>query len=176
MELNSKMSEFDEPDLQILQQLEAEEELNLSELSDEIGLSKSAIHYRLNKLKENGVVTGMSAQLDPLAFGLEMMMITDVMVTHETGYAEDIGEQLTEIGGVNQVYYTMGDVDFVVISRVQNREQMNDLVDEMIAIDGVNETSSKFVMDEFKTDSRVLTNMSEEMVENVAQTDGASSE
>ena len=170
---SSKRGEFDETDLYILQQLEADEDLNLSEISEEIGLSKSAIHYRLNKLKENGVVTGMSAQLDPLAFGLEMMMITEVSVTHESGYAEDIGEALAEIGGVNQVYYTMGDVDFVVISRTQNRDQMNDLIDEMIAIDGVNETSSTFVMDEYKTDGRVLANLSETMRENVARSTGA---
>jgi Lrp/AsnC family transcriptional regulator, leucine-responsive regulatory protein len=66
---------------------------------------------------------------------------------------------LSEISGVNHVYYTMGDVDFVLISRVQDREQMDALIDEIITIDGVNETSSTFVMDEFKTDNRVVANM-----------------
>lgn len=169
MESSSKSVEIDETDLQILQHIEADEELNLAALSEEIGLSKSAIHYRLNKLKDSGIVLGMPARLDPLAFGLEMMMITEVNVTHESGYAEDIGEQLSEIPGVYQVYYTMGDVDFMVISRTQTREQMNELITEMIDIDGVNETSSTFVMDEYKTDWRVVTNMSEKMRENVCK-------
>ncbi len=173
MGLSPNLEAFDDTDLHILQQLESDREVNLSELSEETGLSKSAIHYRLNKLKDDGVVQGMSARLDPLAFGLEMMVITEVTVTHERGYAEEIGERLSEVGGVNQVYYTMGDVDFVVISRTQNREQMNDLIDEMIAIDGVTETSSTFVMDEYKTDGRVLSNMSVEMRENVHEGGGS---
>lgn len=170
MESSSKYDEIDETDLEILQHIESDDELNLSMLSEEIDLSKSAIHYRLNKLKDSGVVQGMPARLDPLAFGLEMMMITEVMVTHETGYAEDIGKRLSEIPGVFQVYYTMGDVDFIVISRTQTREQMNDLIDEMIDIDGINETSSTFVMDEYKTDSKVVSNMSETMLERVSNT------
>lgn len=171
MESSSKTVEIDETDLEILQHLEADEELNLSALSDEIGLSKSAIHYRLNKLKDSGVVLGMPARLDPLVFGLEMMMITEVMVTHETGYAEDIGERLSDIPGVYQVYYTMGDVDFMVISRTQTREQMNELIDAMIDIDGVNETSSTFVMDEYKRNGKVVSNMSEEMRKSVCEHD-----
>jgi len=49
------------------------------------------------------------------------------------------------IPGVEEVYYTMGDIDFVAISRVQTRDQLNDLIEEIVSIDGVNETSSKFV-------------------------------
>ena len=92
-------------------------------------------------------------------------MITNVSVTHETGYAEDIGEELASLSGVQQVYYTMGDADFVVIARTQNRDQINDLINSIVAIDGVNETTSRFVMRELKTDSRALSNMSEGMHE-----------
>lgn len=69
--------------------------------------------------------------------------------------------------GVYQVYYTMGDVDFVVILRTQDRNQMYNLIDEIIAIDGVNETSSHFVMKELQREDQVVNNMSDEMVENV---------
>lgn len=172
MDEDSNTAEFDEADLHILDRLESDREINLSELSDEIGLSKSAIHYRLNNLKEEGIVAGISADLDPLAFGLEMMIVTEVMVRHETGYAENIGEQLAEVGGVNQVYYAMGDVDFIVVSRTQNRDQMNDLIEEIIEIDGVNETSSTFIMDEFKRNGRVLENMSDEMRDAVCKSSG----
>lgn len=36
-----------------------------------------------------------------------------------------------------------------MISRVRNREQLNTLIEEMVAIEGVNETSSRFVIQEF---------------------------
>lgn len=159
------VADLDAVDLELLAYIENDFDVNLEELSEQFDFSKSAIHYRLNKLREKGVVTGVSADVDPLSLGLNMMLISDVMVTHETGYASEIGAKLTDVDGVQQVYYTMGDVDFVVISRVQNREQMNQLVDEIVAIEGVNETSSRFVMQEYKADTNMLSNMSDGMRE-----------
>jgi DNA-binding Lrp family transcriptional regulator len=158
-------TDFDEVDLALLESIESDFDVSLETLADELGLSKSAVHYRVNKLKDNGVITGVTADIDPEPFGLEMVAITEVSVTHEEGYSEDIGEQLAEIPGVEQVYYTMGDVDFVTITRVQNRDQMNDVIESMVAIDGVNETSSRFVMNEIESDASVLTNMSDDIRE-----------
>jgi len=97
------------------------------------------------------VITDISANIDPHALGMSMVSITEVYVYHESGYADDIGDELANLPGVQQVFYTMGDVDFIVISRVQNHEQMNELIDKIVAIEGVNETSSRFVMRELKT-------------------------
>jgi DNA-binding Lrp family transcriptional regulator len=160
---------LDETDLALLEYIETDFDVNLEVLSNELDLSKSAVHYRLNKLKEHGVIRGISADLNPLAFGLDMTMLTNVSVTHESGYAEDIGEELASLAGVQQVYYTMGDADFVVISRLQNREQVNDLINGIVAIDGVNETTSRFVMRELKTDTRALSNMSDQMHQEVLE-------
>ena len=159
--------DVDETDLALLRRVERDDDVNLTELAAELDLSKSAVHYRLNKLKDAGVITAVSADVDPLALGLTTLVITEVSVVHESGYADEIGAELTEIDGTVQVYYTMGDVDFVVLSRVQNREQLNDLIDEIVSIDGVNETSSTFVMKELKTGGETVAAMSDEMIDNL---------
>lgn len=164
-------SDLDENDLDILRELERNDEKNLEELAEELDLSKSTIHYRLNRLKDDGVITDISADLDPTALGMSMVVITEVYVSHESGYAEDIGSDLGDIAGVQQVFYTMGDVDFMVIARTQNHEQLNELIDEIVAIDGVNETSSRFVMQELKQGNRLIETMSEEMIDRVIETE-----
>lgn len=131
-------------------------------------MSKSAVHYRLNKLKEEDVIQGVTADLDPEAFGLTMVAITEVSVIHEHGYSESLGTDIADVAGVEQVYYTMGDVDFVAILRVQNREQMNRVVEDIVAIDGVNKTSSRFVMDEISTNPKLMKNCSPEMKSDLA--------
>lgn len=141
-EIDARMADIDEKDVELLSYVETNYDANLEQIAEEIDLSKSAVHYRLNKLQNNGIIYSISAEVDPLAFGLNMMAVTDVFVTHESGYAEDIGEQLAEIECVQQVYFTMGDVDFVVISRTQNREQINGVINDIVGINGVNETSS----------------------------------
>lgn len=160
-------SDLDAKDLELLEYIENDFDVSLQKIAEELDLSKSAIHYRVNKLKENGVIEGVTADVNPLALGLNMLMITEVMVTHEPGYAEDIGSDLCNIDGVEQVYYTMGDVDFMLVSRVHNRNQMNVLIDAVVSVSGVNETSSTFVMEELKTDGSVVSNLSEEMYEHI---------
>lgn len=164
-------SDLDENDLDILRELERSDEKNLEELAEELGLSKSTIHYRLNRLKDDGVITDISADIDPRALGMSMVIITEVYVSHESGYAEEIGNVLVDIDGVQQVFYTMGDVDFMIISRVQNHEQLNELIDEIVAIEGVNETSSRFVMRELEQSNRLIETMSEEMIDRVIETE-----
>lgn len=152
---------LDETDFALLSAVERDFDVSLETLADELGLSKSAVHYRLSKLKEKGVISGITADIDPHALGLSTVMITEVSATHERGYADEIGSRLTEIGGVQHVYYTMGDVDFIVIARVASREQMNDLVDDIVAVDGVDETSSHYVMKELPVTGNRLLNLSE---------------
>lgn len=160
--------ELDETDIELLECVEDDFDVNLDTLADELDLSKSAIHYRLNKLKDAGVIEGVTADLNPSPFGLEMVAITELSVTHEHGYSESLGTELADLDGVEQVYYTMGDVDFVAISRVQDRDQMNQVIENMVAIEGVNETSSRFVMDEILTSPKFMSNMSDEIKSNLA--------
>jgi DNA-binding Lrp family transcriptional regulator len=156
------LPDLDETDLALLESVEDDFDVSLETLADDLDLSKSAVHYRLNKLKDKGVIEGVTADVDPLSFGLEIVAITEVSVTHEEGYSEEIGEELMSLRGVEQVYYTMGDVDFVVISRIQTRDQLNDLIDRVVAVEGVNETSSKFVMEEFANEREVTANLPED--------------
>ncbi|ADD07478.1 Lrp/AsnC family transcription regulator (plasmid) [Natrialba magadii ATCC 43099] len=162
---------LDETDVGILARVEQSSEMNLEELAEELELSKSTIHYRLTKLKDNEVITATASTVDPHALGLDMLVFTDVTVSHESGYAADIGEAIAEIDGVSQVYYVMGDIDFIVISRVQTHDQLHALIDDIVEIAGVNETSSQFVIQEVKTDGRVIANMSDEMIGTVLESD-----
>lgn len=77
--------DLDDVDLALLERVETDFDVNLEDLSDELGLSKSAVHYRLSKLREAGVIDGVSADIDPRSLGLSMTVITDVSVTHEPG-------------------------------------------------------------------------------------------
>jgi DNA-binding Lrp family transcriptional regulator len=150
-------TDLDETDVELLRRIERDFDVSLDTLADELPLSRSAVHYRIKKLKRNGVIQGVTADLDPLAFGLDTVAITDVSVTHEEGYSEEIGTQLAAIGGIEQVYYTMGDVDFTVLIRVRNRDRMNEVINRIVAIEAVTGTASRFVMDEVKSNPKVLT-------------------
>ena len=57
----------------------------------------------------------------------------------------------------------MADVNFVAILRVQDRIQMNDVIERIVGIDGIHKTFSRFVKDELASNLEFMSNLSPEM-------------
>jgi len=75
----------------------------------------------------------------------------------------------------------MRDTDFIVISRLPSRDMIETLVEEFESIDGIQRTSSKFVINSIKTNENVgmLGDYTEEMILNshvLCETDKKSSD
>jgi len=147
---------LDDTDLRILKTLSDEGNPSSKHIEDGTGIPKSTVHYRLEQLKEAGVITNDLYELDADALGLGVRIITHVTAEYEEDYHESVGSQLREIEGVTDVYFTLGDTDFVVIAHLADSNRVEELVREYEAIDGVVRTSSTLVISTVKEDSNPL--------------------
>ncbi|MGQ3410733.1 Lrp/AsnC family transcriptional regulator [Natrinema sp. LN54] len=160
---------MDERNVRILQAIAELGTGSPDEISEYTDIPKSTVHYRLTKLKESGVVTDDLFDIDLEEFGLEITVITEVIAEYEEQYHEEVGEKLAAIEGVNQVYFTMGDTDFVVIAYLSGREMVHRLISDYEAIDEVVRTSSQFVVETVKDESYPLNDFElDTLVETVA--------
>ncbi|ELY67554.1 Lrp/AsnC family transcriptional regulator [Natrinema versiforme] len=160
---------MDERNVRILQAIAELGTGSPDEISEYTDIPKSTVHYRLTKLRESGVVTDDLFDVDLEEFGLEITVITEVIAEYEEQYHEEVGEKLAAIEGVNQVYFTMGDTDFVVIAHLSGREMVHRLISDYEAIDEVVRTSSQFVVETVKNESYPLNDFElETLVETVA--------
>ncbi|OAQ54607.1 hypothetical protein HTG_03360 [Natrinema mahii] len=142
------------------------------EISEYTDIPKSTVHYRLTKLKEDGVVSNDLLDVDLEAVGLEITVVTEVIAEYDEQYHEDVGEKLAAIEGVNQVYFTMGDTDFIVIAHLADREMVHRLISDYEAIDEVVRTSSQFVVETVKDEPHPLNDFElETLVESTADED-----
>jgi Lrp/AsnC family transcriptional regulator, leucine-responsive regulatory protein len=96
-------------------------------------------------------------EIDREKSGLEITIISEVWAEFGEGNHGQIGKKLAEINGVNQVYFTMGDTDFMVISRLKSRNMVKGLVEEYESIDEISRTSSKFAITTIKEDTSIGT-------------------
>ncbi|WP_255191346.1 Lrp/AsnC family transcriptional regulator [Natronobeatus ordinarius] len=148
---------LDERDVEILFAIAEEESLSTETIHEVTGIPKSTVHYRLQNLKEEGVITNDLYELDLEKVGFGITVISEVWAEFGEGYHERIGQKLAEIEGVNQVYFTMGETDFVVISRLTSRDMVERLVEDYESIEEVRRTSSKFVITTLKADTGIGT-------------------
>lgn len=147
---------MDEKDIQILTTI-AEEGINSPEkIEKHTDIPKSTVHYRLNQLREDGVLKNDLSDMDLAEIGLSITLITEVYAEFGEGYHETVGEKIADIEGVNQVYFTIGDTDFIVISHVVDRKMAESLIGDYEAIDEITRTSSKFAITRVKDESHPI--------------------
>lgn len=142
--------DIDDKDMDILFAIGNLKTSSSKEINDETGIPNSTVHYRIQQLRERGVLKNDLFELDLEKVGLSVTIISEIFAEFEEGYHSSIGEKLAEVEGVNQVYFTMGDTDFIVISHLHDRPMVKRLVEDFEAIDGIERTSSKFVIEPVK--------------------------
>lgn len=141
---------LDERDIKILFAIADQETDNTKTLHERTGIPKSTVHYRLQNLKDEGIITNDLYELDLEEIGLGLTVISEIWAEFGEGYHERVGEQLADIEGVNQVYFMMGETDFIVIGRLTSRDMVEGLIEDYESIDEITRTSSKFVISTIK--------------------------
>lgn len=74
---------LDPVDITILEALQDNGRIGMSELGRRIGLSQPATSERVKRLEERGIITGYGARIDAAALGLGMMAVIRLRTTHE---------------------------------------------------------------------------------------------
>lgn len=159
---------MDELDLQILKTISDMGTDSPSEIHEKTGIPESTIYYRLNNLRDQGVIKNDLYDLDLEKLGLGITIIIEVIAEYKEGYHEKIGEQISEIEGVSQVHFTMGERDFVVVAHIPNRTEVERLISDFESIEEVQRTQSKYTITTIKNEPRVLSTYSlETLQENI---------
>lgn len=89
------------------------------EISQQINLSPAAVHRRIRRLHDNGIITGNVAVVKPAAVGRPLTIIAEVSVDSER--ESDLDKLKNSFVGskeVQQCYYVTGDADFVLVINV----------------------------------------------------------
>jgi Lrp/AsnC family transcriptional regulator, leucine-responsive regulatory protein len=122
---------MDETDFQILNLLQENARTPVAEIARSVGLGASAIHQRIRKLEETGVIQGYEARLDPHALGRNLVSFVRVQ-TGEGAQAEEITSRLVALPEVQEVHRVVGEDCFFVKVRVRDTRDLADLLDHRI--------------------------------------------
>lgn len=124
-------------------------------IHEETDIPVSTIHYRLNNLRESGVIENDLYDIDLEKLGLGVTVIVEVLATYRDSY-DDVAAKLLDIEGVTQAYFTMGETDFIVIARLSDSDKVERLIREFEAIEEVDRTNSTFVVTPLRDGQRAL--------------------
>lgn len=138
---------IDDIDRRLLAVLAAEGRISINELAGRADVSRATAYSRFDRLRERGVITGFSADIDRRAVGLTVTALILVNVEQRT-WKHSL-EELGALPGVDHVALTSGAFDFVLSVRVPDVGTLRDVL--LVRLQGMRQvrgTQTVFVLDE----------------------------
>jgi Lrp/AsnC family leucine-responsive transcriptional regulator len=107
----------EEIDRQILQLLTADGRTSFTDLGKATGLSTSAVHQRVRRLEQRGVIKGYVAVVDPEAVGLPLTAFISVTPL-DPAAPDDVPERLADVPEIEACYSVAGEENYILKVRV----------------------------------------------------------
>ncbi len=115
--------DLDELDEKILKQIINNARTPFLEVARECGVSGAAIHQRVQKLINAGVIKGSEFILDPEKIGYETCAYVGLFLVSPTSF-DDVVKQLEKIPEVIECYYTTGQYDLLIKVFAKNNKDL----------------------------------------------------
>ncbi len=115
-----------------------------TELAKRLGLSRSTVQKRLERLETQGVIDGYTVRLSTQYLDQEIK--AHVSITVSPRMTSDIIQTMREIHAVRAIYSVSGPYDLVVEIGALTVTALDKVIDELIAIEGVERTVSSVIL------------------------------
>ena len=122
---------LDEMDRKILSFLVKDARMPFLEIARECGVSGAAIHQRVRKLEDLGIITGFSAMVKPTALGFPVCAFIMMNISEANKY-NDVVAALKKIPEVVECHFTTGNFDmFIKIYATNNHHLLTIIHDRL---------------------------------------------
>lgn len=127
---------MEELDRQIVQLLVKDGRMSYTDLGKATGLSTSAVHQRVRRLEQRGVIRGYAAVVDPEAVGLPMTAFISVK-PFDPSAPDDIADRLAGVPEIEACHSVAGDENYILKVRVATPHELEELLARVRSLAGV---------------------------------------
>ncbi|MDT8415673.1 MAG: Lrp/AsnC ligand binding domain-containing protein [Flavobacteriaceae bacterium] len=135
-------------DKEILRQLTADARRPILEIARKVGVSGAAIHQRIRKLEENGLIQGSKLVLNAKVLGYTTMAFIGIYLDKAIRNPDAV-RQLKNIPEVLECHYTTGNWSILIKLLCKDNAHLMQLLNHQIqSIEGVSRTETYISLDQ----------------------------
>ena len=131
-------------DQQLLSVMRGNARASTTELAQILGVSRSTVQKRLERLETKGVIAGYTVQLSSAYLDQEIK--AHVMITVSPAMTADIIKAMEKLDGVRAIYSVSGPHDLIAEVAAMSVTELDKMIDDIIAIEGVERTVSSVIL------------------------------
>ncbi len=123
-------------DRKLIELIQKNARMTISELSNELALSRPSVTERLHRLQEKGVIKEYTARISLSAVGREILLI--IQVSGLKVSLNDFEEMIKQEQEVIECHRVTGEVSYIIKAAVSNMNSMRLLIDRLIPYGNIN--------------------------------------
>lgn len=122
------MDKIDSLDKKILNILSKNARIPFKDVAAECNVSRAAIHQRVQRLTDEGVITGSGFDVNPKSLGYSTCTYVGINLERGSMYKQVV-ERLVHIPEIVECHFTTGPYTMLVKLYARDNEQLMDLLD-----------------------------------------------
>lgn len=150
-EFQEQIIQIDDLDRKILKLITANARIPFLEVARECGVSGAAIHQRVQRLLNLGVVTGSEFIVSPQKLGYNTCAYMGIYL-ERASYDRKVVKQLREISEIVECHHTTGQYAIFIKIQTKTNKHLKKIIDtDLQGIDGISRTETFISLEqEFK--------------------------
>ncbi|MDX8462822.1 Lrp/AsnC family transcriptional regulator [Mesorhizobium humile] len=128
----------------LLTLLRADARASTAELARQLGVSRTTVQSRIERLEQRGIIAGYGVRLS--ADYEQGLVKAHVLLTVTAKLADKVVRSLEAMPPVRTVHSVSGNFDMIVIVDAPSIRDLDALLDRIGAMDGVERTSSSIIL------------------------------
>jgi Lrp/AsnC family transcriptional regulator, leucine-responsive regulatory protein len=114
-------------DRRIVDLLAKDGRISFTDLGKALGMSTSAVHQRVRRLEQRGVVKGYTAKIDHTALGQQLTAFISITPL-DPAAPDDIPERLHVVPQIEECHSVAGDENYILKVRVATPSELEELL------------------------------------------------
>lgn len=127
---------MEDTDRAIVRLLSADGRMSYTDLARATGLSTSAVHQRVRRLEERGVITGYAAVVDHEKLGLPLTAFISV-TPFDRSAPDDVPQRLESVEEIEACYSVAGEESYILKVRVPSPSALEVLLSRLRSVANV---------------------------------------
>jgi Lrp/AsnC family leucine-responsive transcriptional regulator len=148
-------ADLDSTDRRLLELLREDGRRTFSDMAEVVGLSVAAVKRRVDRLREVGVITGFTVNIDHAKLGWGVEAFTELRYVGTTRVNEILRTAAT-VPEVQAVYTIAGDPDALIKVRARDMGHLQQVIDTLRHVGNVTGTKTLIVLGSWTADTTLI--------------------
>ena len=152
------MTEPDRLDRKILDILQRQGRISMTELAEQIGLSTSPCTDRVKRMERDGIILGYEARVSPAALGKSLLVFIEITLASKSDEVfEKVRNELLHVPEVQECHLVSGSFDYLVKARLRGMSEYRSLLGSILKkLPVAAQSHSYVVMEELKESLAIM--------------------